>query len=327
MSWFRFRPYVSVAKRRHNAQREVTRLAKKGQVIRPVQLDGRTIARTFWGKAWCDNLESYMDYANRLPRGRSYIRNGSVVHLDIQPGAIRAMVSGSSLYRVNITIQPATRARWQELCRECSGGIGSLVELLQGRFSDRVMNILTRKEIGLFPAPKEITLKCSCPDWAVLCKHVAAVLYGVGARLDEQPELLFRLRSVDADELISQAASVTDLTAKVGTGEPELAEGDLGEVFGIDLDSSPAPTPVAQSASILPVGPQPTAAPGPKPKVRAKTKAKAKAKAKVPTRSSTAKPPRAKSRARKMSETARQAIAAAAKRRLATLRSRAADAE
>jgi uncharacterized Zn finger protein len=271
MSWFRFRPYVSVAERRNNAQREVAKLQKRGKVISPVALAGRAIAHTFWGKAWCENLESYMDYANRLPRGRTYVRNGSVVHLDVRAGEIEALVSGSELYRVEVKIQPASRARWKAVCRECSGGIGSLVELLQGRFSDRVMDILTRKETGLFPAPKEIKLKCSCPDWATLCKHVAAVLYGVGARLDQQPELLFVLRSVDADELITQAAGVTDLTARTAAGGPELAEADLGEVFGIDLEAKPAPAKSQSVSAAKAVG-------VPKPKATSKPKAK------VPTR-------------------------------------------
>ena len=193
MSWnhYGFRPYVSVAERRRKAAKEMAKLAKKGKTIRPVQIEGRTIARTFWGKAWCDNLESYMDYANPLPRGRTYGRNGSVVHLDIRPGEIEATVSGSELYQVRIGITPAAKAKWKSLCHDCSGAIGSLVELLRGRFSDHVMGTITRKETGLFPAPAEITLKCSCPDWATMCKHVAAVLYGVGARLDQNPELLF----------------------------------------------------------------------------------------------------------------------------------------
>ena len=273
MSWFRFRPYVSVAERRNNAQREVAKLQKRGKVISPVALDGRAIAHTFWGKAWCENLESYMDYANRLPRGRTYVRNGSVVHLDVRAGEIEALVSGSELYRVEVEIQPASRARWKAVCRECSGGIGSLVELLQGRFSDRVMDILTRKETGLFPAPKEIKLKCSCPDWATLCKHVAAVLYGVGARLDQQPELLFVLRSVDADELITQAAGVTDLTARTVGGGPELAEDDLGEVFGIDLEAKPAPAK-SQSASAAKAAGASKAKPKAKPKAKAPTRGK-----------------------------------------------------
>jgi uncharacterized Zn finger protein len=261
MSWnyFGFRPYVSVAERRRSAQREVTKLAKKGKTIQPVNLEGRTIARTFWGKAWCDNLESYMDYENRLPRGRSYVRNGSVVHLEVRAGQIEAMVSGSVLYRVKIGIAPAAAAKWKTLCRECAGGIGSLVELLQGRLSDRVMGIITRKETGLFPSPKEIKLQCSCPDWATMCKHVAAVLYGVGARLDQNPELLFVLRSVDHEDLITRAAAATDLTAKTALAGPELAESEIGSVFGIELDTQTAATQTA--------APRPT-----KPKASAKTR-------------------------------------------------------
>jgi len=254
MSWYNygFRPYVSVAERRRKAQREMAKLAKRGKAIKPVQLEGRTIARTFWGKAWCDNLESYMDYENRLPRGRAYVRNGSVVHLDIRPGEIEATVSGSHLYQVKVSIAAAAKARWKKLCHECAGGIGSLVELLQGRFSDHVMGILTRKDTGLFPAPAEIKLKCSCPDWATMCKHVAAVLYGVGARLDQSPELLFTLRSVNHEELITQAVTATDLTGKAPAAGPELAESELSAVFGIELDTQTAaatPAPAAPTAT------------------------------------------------------------------------------
>jgi uncharacterized Zn finger protein len=224
----------------------MAKLAQKGKLIRPVQIEGRTIARSFWGKAWCEHLESYMDYANRLPRGRTYVRNGSVVHLDIRSGQVEATVSGSELYQVRISITPAAKVKWQSLCQECSGAIGSLVELLRGRFSGNVMSIITRKETGLFPSPAEIELKCSCPDWATMCKHVAAVLYGVGARLDENPELLFTLRSVNHEELITQAGAATDLAGKPGAAGPELAESELGAVFGIELDpqsAAPAPAP------------------------------------------------------------------------------------
>jgi uncharacterized Zn finger protein len=251
MSWnyYGFRPYVSVAERRRKAAKAMAKLAKNGQSIRPVQIEGRAIAHSFWGKAWCDNLESYMDYANRLPRGRTYVRNGSVVHLDIRSGEIEATVSGSELYKVNISIAPAAKAKWKRLCHECSGAIGSLVELLRGRFSDHVMGIITRKETGLFPSPTEIELKCSCPDWATMCKHVAAVLYGVGARLDQSPELLFTLRSVNHEELITQAATASDLAGKTTSAGPELAESEIGAVFGIELDpqtattATPAPAP------------------------------------------------------------------------------------
>lgn len=233
--YYGFAPYVSAAERKRTAQRESEKLRRQGMTILPVTIEGRKIARTFWGKAWCDNLESYMDYANRLPRGRTYVRNGSVMHLEIKPGLIEALVSGSSIYKVRIAINAAETKRWQALCLECAGSIGSVVELLQGNFSDHVMGVITRKQTGLFPSPTEIRLSCSCPDSATMCKHVAAVLYGVGSRLDAQPELLFTLRSVDHEELITKAADASQLSTTSGS-EAELAESELGSVFGIDIE-------------------------------------------------------------------------------------------
>jgi len=247
MAWwsYSYKPYVSVAKRRANAAKEVKKLAKKGQTISPVNLSGRAIASTFWGKAWCDNLESYSDFENRLPRGRTYVRNGSVVDLQIGEGKITAMVSGSELYQVAISIKRLQTGTWQEVCRCCAGKIASAIELLQGRLSQGVMEVVTRPKTGLFPVPAEIEMNCSCPDWAGMCKHVAAALYGVGARLDEQPELLFRLRQVDHLDLVAQAGNVEALTRGSGQ-EQTIAQSDLGAVFGIELDAAtPAPEPKA----------------------------------------------------------------------------------
>src|SRR5439155_16275833 len=225
LMWFQFRPYVPVAKRRAQAAREVERRRKKGQAISPVVIEGRTIARTFWGQAWCDNLESYSDYENRLPRGRTYVRNGSVFHLLIEKGKILAKVSGSSIYDVKVTIDSLATSEWRKLKQDCSQSIDSLIDLLQGKFSDGVMQRLTRKNDGLFPRPKEIKLSCSCPDSAGLCKHIAAVLYGVGTRLDHQPELLFVLRGVDHTELIGQAVSDENLNQALG-GDQQAKLGD-----------------------------------------------------------------------------------------------------
>ena len=200
-----WRPYVPVYLRRQRAEREMARRRKKGQPVSPVVILGRTIAKTFWGKSWCRNLEGYSDYSNRLPRGRTYVRNGSVVDLQIGPGDVRAWVSGSSLYEVRVEVAAVPRARWTALCKDCAGGIDSLVELLQGRLSKGVMERICRQKTGLFSSPREIEFDCSCPDWASMCKHVATVLYGVGARLDERPELLFALRKVDEKDLIAKA--------------------------------------------------------------------------------------------------------------------------
>ena len=135
------------------------------------------------------------------------MRNGSVVDLQIAPGSVTALVSGSAMYEVKMTVGPVPRARWSAICKDCSGAIDSLVELLQGRFSKGVMTRLCEEKTGLFPSPKDIAFSCSCPDWASMCKHVAAVLYGIGARLDHQPELLFTLRNVDQQDLIANAGS------------------------------------------------------------------------------------------------------------------------
>lgn len=233
--WWRYKPYVSVAKRRSNALREVKKLEKKGRKTSPVEIAGRAITSTFWGEAWCEHLESYSDFSSRLSRGRTYVRNGSVVDLQIEPGQITSLVSGSSLYRITIKIKPLAAASWKNVRSQCGGQIGSLVELLQGKLSKSVMEIVTRRDGGMFPAPKEIEMSCSCPDYAGMCKHLAATLYGVGNRLDHQPELLFKLRQVDHLELIAQAASPI---AKPKTGKRNTIAADrLADVFGIELDS------------------------------------------------------------------------------------------
>src|SRR4051812_7398452 len=180
-----FAPYVPAAQRRAQAGREVAQRMKKGKSVSPVRIDGRNIASTFWGKAWCTNLESYSDFSNRLPRGRTYVRNGSVVDLKIEKGKIKALVSGSSLYEVQIDIATLSKPHWSKLKEQSAGQIGTLVELLQGKLSKAVMELVTHRDQGLFPKPKEIKMSCSCPDYAGMCKHIAAVMYGIGNRLDQ----------------------------------------------------------------------------------------------------------------------------------------------
>jgi uncharacterized Zn finger protein len=241
-----WRPYVPVAERRRKAQREMEKRRQKGHDVSPIVIQGRKIATTFWGKAWCDNLEQYSDYANRLPRGRTYVRNGSVVDLQISPGLIRAIVSGSDLYEVTVKITPVAKARWKSICADCAGAIDSLIELLQGRFSKGVMERICRQNTGLFPAPKEIHLDCTCPDGAWMCKHIAAVLYGIGARLDEHPELLFRLHSVKEEELIAKAGALP-LSSQAPAPSKVLESDDLAEMFGLDI--APAPKKRAKRTS------------------------------------------------------------------------------
>lgn len=233
--FYGWKPYVRVAERRRRAEREVARIGKKGGKLTPVVLAGNAIARTFWGKAWCENLERYSDYSNRLPRGRTYVRNGSVIDLKIETGEVRALVSGSSIYKVSAKISALAPARWKALCRDCAGAIDSLVELLQARFSQGVMERMCRQQTGLFPSPREISFSCSCPDWAAMCKHVAAVFYAIGARLDQKPELLFELRGVDHTALIATAGADLTLSGKGPAAGRVLEDPGLAEMFGIEF--------------------------------------------------------------------------------------------
>lgn len=238
MSWYSsFKPYVPMAERRANSAREVARRIKKGHAVSPVNIDGKTITSTFWGKAWCTNLESYSDFENRLPRGRTYVRNGSVVDLRIEKGKVKALVSGSELYEIQIDIAAQSKKNWLALKEQCAGKIGTLVELLQGKLSKAVMELVTDRDQGLFPKPKEIQMRCSCPDYAGMCKHVAAVMYGVGNRLDSSPELLFLLRAVDHRELIEQAIPAAPIQGRCHA--PTIAMGDLEAIFDIAIGDAP----------------------------------------------------------------------------------------
>jgi uncharacterized Zn finger protein len=243
-------PYVPVAERRRRAERAMEKRRKAGHPVSPVNVSGRAIATTFWGRAWCDNMESYRDFENRLPRGQTYVRNGSVVDLQIAPGRVAAMVSGSELYEVAISVKETPKTQWRAMCSDCAGGIDSLVELLQGRLSKAVMERLCRQQGGLFPRPSDIRFSCSCPDYAVMCKHVAAVLYGVGARLDHQPELLFRLRAVDAAELVAEAGTELALPKQAPASGRVLQVDDVSALFGLDMAAAPAtPEKKARSSS------------------------------------------------------------------------------
>ena len=237
MDWYEWHPYVSVAERRRRALETILEMKKAGRALSPVEVAGRKITSTFWGDAWCRNLESYSDYANRLPRGRTYVHNRSVIDLQIEARRVRALVSGSDIYEMDIRIKPLAKRRWTGIKGQCAGQINSLVELLRGAISESVMEIVTFKGKGLFPSPKEISLNCSCPDWATMCKHVAATLYGVGARLDREPGVLFILRGVDPTEMVDDAV---DQPATVGKPRKSraLAVDDLSSVFGVDIDGT-----------------------------------------------------------------------------------------
>ncbi len=240
MWWYEWKRRPTAAERSLLAGKAIRQLRQRGIEPKPVVIDGRRIVHTFWGLAWCEHFESFHADDNRLARGRTYARTGSVCHLDVTEGEIIAIVAGSELYDVSILVDPLPKEKWAALKKRCAGQIGSVVELLQGQLSDEVMKVVTDPLDGLFPRPEEVSAACTCPDWTVMCKHVAAVLYGVGARLDSEPELLFRLRGVDHMELISECVSQEALVPGTTGRSEKLEEVDLSEVFGIELEEEPA---------------------------------------------------------------------------------------
>ena len=236
---------TSVEEEKERNKKAVEKLMKKNPGIAPIVVSGRKLASTWWGKSWNNNLESYSDYSNRIGRGRSYVLHGAVLDLQIAPGKISALVQGSrrAPYEVVIDIKPLDKAAWDKLVKACEGKIESLQELLEGRFPKALDEMFTAKGKGLFPGPKEIMFDCSCPDYATMCKHVAAVLYGIGTRLDENPALFFVLRNVDVDELITKAIvrRSETLLSKSGRKSGRVIEGnDLSAMFGIEMDETSA---------------------------------------------------------------------------------------
>jgi len=239
--YYGWAPRKTVGQRRAEAAKMIKDASRRGRPLAPIIIEGRTIASTFWGKAWCDNLERYRDFAYRLERGRSYVRSGSVIDLAITPGRVSAKVLGSELYDVAVSFEAVTRPAWSAIKRDCAGSIGSLVDLLSGKLSEAVMTRLCAERTGLFPAPAAIEIECSCPDYASMCKHVAAALYGVGARLDRSPELLFTLRKVTPGELIASVAREMPAKKKAPKSARVLTDdGALGAMFGIELEETPA---------------------------------------------------------------------------------------
>ena len=228
-------PTASELKRKSEASR--VSAEKKGKRLEPVVIQGRNIAKSWWGKAWCDNLERYADYESRLDRGKRYVRTGAVIDLNIAKGRIQARVQGTrrTPYKVEVRISPLSEERCQEIIRKCEKRVENLEKLLAGDFPEELKDLFTQRD-GLFPSSREISFSCSCPDWALMCKHVAAVLYGIGARLDENPSLFFELRGIEMERFIDVAIAnrVELMLENAGqTSERVIDDGAVYGLFGI----------------------------------------------------------------------------------------------
>jgi uncharacterized Zn finger protein len=244
--------YVSVGEKRAKAEESLEKLKKKNPGVKPIVIAGSAIASSWWGKSWNKNLEGYADYSNRIVRGRSYVRSGAVLDLQIGPGEVTALVQGSRSkpYAVTIQITGITPVAWEDMKKACLGKLDSLPELLAGKIPKALGELFTERGKGLFPSPREICFSCTCPDYASMCKHVAAVLYGIGARLDTEPGLFFTLRRVEVKDLVSETVQRRgrELLDKAKVKSARVLEGsDLSAVFGIQLDEAPGISPAAAS--------------------------------------------------------------------------------
>lgn len=238
MGWGYYPEYVPVAKKQADAKKTLEKLKKKNPNIHPVVIEGTKIAKTWWGIAWNKNLESYADYSNRIDRGRAYVRNGFVLDLQIDAGTVTAIVAGSgrNLYNVKVTIETLPKTTWNNITEICGRSIATIDQLVQGKFPKELGELFTGKGGGLFPSPKEIKLSCDCPDWADMCKHVAAVLYGIGARFDDDPTLFFKLRNIEIEALIQKSIEEKMENMLKNAGKKTrriIKDADIGGLFGI----------------------------------------------------------------------------------------------
>jgi len=226
----------SVGEQKRQAEKRLAKLRKKDPEIQPIAIEGNKIANTWWGMAWCKNLERYADYENRIGRGRSYVKNGLVLDLRIFEGVIHAQVSGSGVYKIRIKIDKLPEKKWKLIARQCANRIDSLAALAEGKFPEEFGESFMQQGSGLFPSPKEIHMDCDCPDWANMCKHIAAALYGVGAKLDTDPLLFFTLRSIDPASLIKKSVDekMKNLLKNAKKKSKRVIdEKDVGRIFGV----------------------------------------------------------------------------------------------
>ena len=238
MSPFGYKNYVTQEELQYKAEKSLKKLKKKNPDIQPVIIEGREIAKTWWGKKWNENLESYADYSNRISRGKSYVKKNLVLDLTITKGTVIALVQGSRAapYEVIIKIDSLKEKNWEKVREECNNSIESMEELVEGKFPKELERLFTEKKFGLFPSPEEIHFGCSCPDWANMCKHVAAVLYAIGARLDHDPMLFFGLRDIDSKGLVkrSMETRLENMLKNAGKkSSREIGDEDVFDIFGV----------------------------------------------------------------------------------------------
>ena len=227
-----------------------------------IKLHSKSISNTWWGQEWCKTINVYADYENRLSRGKTYLRQERVQDLTIEDNTITAKVKGkwSDYYNVTIKIRELPRSKSNIIIKK----ISELGSILKGSIPEDCRFLFSIGELGLFPTKDDLIYTCDCPDscggliygsnWnsakeicevdpnnAMLCKHVAAVLYSVGSILDKEPLIIFQLRGINVTKYISEEIVAQTNNLLVGLyqrkeEERVIDKSLISDVFGIDFD-------------------------------------------------------------------------------------------
>ncbi len=225
--------YVRVQKRRTYARDIAAQLERQGEILTPAVAHGKNIANQFWGRAWCHAIDEWQDCAYRLPGGRSLLKNGGVIDLKISRNSVIARVAADQVYDVQLHYRDADPYSVAELRSQCAGKLTGLLDFIQGKLSEEVMQYICNPVYGLFPEYGDFKISCTCLDDAVLCRHAAAALYAVATRLDDEPELFFTLRGIDAKDFFE----AEDILTQTGSNSAEgLSADELSKTFGIDIE-------------------------------------------------------------------------------------------
>lgn len=203
----------------------------------------RPFGLTWWGKAWVDALEhrARLD-PNRLGRGRSYARRGSVLDLRVDPGVVSATVQGSRVtpYEVTVRIRAFSGDEWDAVLDVVSAQIGRVAALLDGELPPEVVDDAQAAGLELLPDAGEVKTACNCPDFAVPCKHSAAVCFLIADALDEDPFVLLLLRGRRRDELMSALRS----RRSAGGDVPAVKARPVGVLAKAAFSKEPGPVPL-----------------------------------------------------------------------------------
>ena len=226
--------YTTVASLKARAAR-ATKTLKDAEPVIP-HPHTRKMCLTWWGQEWCNNLESYADYRSRLERGRRYVRSNTVVDLKIFANQVKAKVQGTDLYEVTVDFAKPKPADIEKIKKLTGNRIANVEMLLKGNFPDELKELFTQNKPGLFPTPEEIKFDCDCLDWADMCKHVAAVMYGIGIRIDADPLQFFKLRGIDIDEFLTQVVDdkVANMLKNIDVKSDRIMkDANVATIFGI----------------------------------------------------------------------------------------------